>query len=214
RNRRNLRMSLPLVHRDTTMRFVSLAFILLLPFAVCAAEPFDPERLEKEVVVSGLEDGAEMDVLPDGRVLVVERAGVVKCYLPATKKTIKLGSVQTATFGEVGALGIAAALDFAKTGFFYILYCPKENTKVVRISRFTVASDKFSPDSERKLIEVPIDGPDAAIHMGGGLAVVCNGNLYICIGDNSPPIPALPVDQTAGREPQVPLPSSSSSRGL
>src|SRR5437879_1842959 len=111
------------------MRLLSLAFFLLIPFAVRAAEPVDPERFEKEVVVSGLEDGAEMDVLPDGRVLVVERAGGVKMFLPAAKKTVKLGSVETATFGEVGALGITAALDFDKTGFFYILYCPKENTK-------------------------------------------------------------------------------------
>ncbi|MFL5339004.1 MAG: PQQ-dependent sugar dehydrogenase [Gemmataceae bacterium] len=198
------------------MKLLLPFFILLLPPALTRGEnpAFDPERLEKEVLVSGLEDSMEMEVLLDGRILVIERHGALKLYSPATRKTVKLGTVPTAVFGEVGLNGLAAAPDFATTGFVYLFRCPADKTTTMRVSRFTVRGDKLLPDSEKKLLEFRIDGPEAAIHMGGGLAMDSKGNLYVGAGDNSPPIPELPVDQRVGHEHHDALRTAANSNDL
>src|SRR5262249_51058464 len=54
----------------------------------------------------------------------------------------------------------------------------------------------------------------AAIHMGGGLVMDKNGDLYMGTGDNSPPIAELPVDQRPGKEFYDSLRSSANSRDL
>src|SRR6266568_590600 len=65
-----------------TMRFIIVAITLALSLPLFAAETYDEQRLEKRVLVNGLEDGMEMDVLPDGRILIAERQGALKIYLP------------------------------------------------------------------------------------------------------------------------------------
>ncbi len=163
------------------------------------AEPFDEGRFEKEVLVTGCTDPMELAVLPDGRVLFIERPGTLKLYRPDTKRTVKLGTVPTAVFGEVGMLGLAADRAFDRTGWVYLLYCPAQQKETMRLSRFTVKDEKLDLASEKKLLDYHIDiaGP---IHMGGGLAMDSKGNLYAGIGDNCPPIPEVPIDQRPGKE--------------
>src|SRR5262245_60534618 len=193
-------------------RLLLCAFALTSP--AFAAEQYDENRLEKRVLVNGLEDGMEMDVLSDGRILIAERQGGLKIYLPKYGRTVKLGELPAVVFGEVGFLGMVAAPDFDTTGWVYTFFCPKANTKSMRLSRWTVTGEKLDPSSEQKILEFPIDGPDAAIHMGGGLARDAKGNIYVGTGDNSPPIPELPVDQRPGHEHHDALRTAANSRDL
>src|SRR5262245_55900397 len=112
----------------------ALVAVLLLPLPA-RADNFEEARLEKEVVVNGLEDGMEMDVLPDGRILIAERAGGLKMYLPGNRRTAKLGQIPTTIFGEVGLLGMVAAPDFEHSGWVYLFFCPKDRTTTMRLSR-------------------------------------------------------------------------------
>jgi cytochrome c len=163
------------------------------------AEPFDEGRLEKQILVPACEDPMGMEVLPDGRVLFIERPGHVKLYKPDTHKTVKLGTIPVAVFGEVGLLGVAADRQFASTGWVYVFFCPAEKKTTMRLSRFTVQGDKLDLKSEKKLLEYSID-IEGAIHMGGGLAMDAKGNLYIGAGDNCPPIDEVPIDRRPGKK--------------
>src|SRR5437588_3029655 len=87
--------------------------------------PVDEDRFEKEVLVPACTDPMEIDVLPDGRMLWIERGGNLKIYLPAKRQSVKLGKVPTAVFGEVGMLGMAADREFATNGWVYLFFCPE-----------------------------------------------------------------------------------------
>src|SRR5579859_4300466 len=97
------------------------------------AEAFDEERFEKEVLVPACTDPMGIDVLPDGRVLWIERGGNLKMYLPAKRQAVKLGTVPTAVFGEVGMLGMAADRAFAKNGWVYLFFCPEKKKNTMRL---------------------------------------------------------------------------------
>ncbi len=164
-----------------------------------AVEAFDEDRFEKEVLVPACTDPMGIEVLADGRVLWIERGGNLKIYLPAKRQSVKLGNVPPAVFGEVGMLGMAADRAFAKNGWVYLFFCPKQKQDTMRLSRFTVVGDKLDLASEKKLLDYKIDVA-GAIHMGGGLVMDGKGNLYVGVGDNCPPIPEVPIDQRPGKE--------------
>src|SRR5947208_16773734 len=101
-----------------------LAVVALLTGEQPPAETFDEDRFEKEILVSACTDPMGIGVLPDGRILWIERKGNLKIYLPATRQVVKLGNVPTAVFGEVGMLGMAADRDFRRSGWVYLFYIP------------------------------------------------------------------------------------------
>src|SRR5439155_1862368 len=98
-------------------------------------EAFDEDRFEKEVLVPAAHDPVGMDVLPDGRVLFIERPGNVRLYRPDARRTVTLGTVPVAVFGEVGLMGAAADPHFARTGWVYLFFCPAQRKDTMRLSR-------------------------------------------------------------------------------
>ncbi len=200
--------------RSRLLLIPALLAVAGLAFAGGAApEPHDPDRFEREILVPACTDPMGIDVLPDGRVLWIERGGNVKIYLPAKRAVVKLGTVPTAVFGEVGMLGMAADRDFARTGWVYLFFCPAQKKDTMRLARFTVAGNKLDLASEKKLLDYHIDVA-GAIHMGGGLAMDPKGNLYIGVGDNCPPIAEVPIDLRRGKEISDAFRSAGNSRDL
>jgi cytochrome c len=184
---------------STALLAAAIAALAGLGSAGPAAEAFDEDRFEKEILVPACTDPMGIEVLADGRVLWIERGGNLKIYLPTSRQSLKLGNVPTAVFGEVGMLGMAADRAFSKNGWVYLFFCPEKQQNTMRVSRFTVAGNKLDLASEKKLLDYKIDVA-GAIHMGGGLAMDGKGNLYIGVGDNCPPIPEVPIDQRPGKE--------------
>src|SRR5262249_19069860 len=148
----------------------------LAAFVVCAPEyriaaasdSFDADRLEKEVLVRACDDPMQLEVLPDGRVLFIERYGRMKQFDPKSRKTEVIGEVPIVLHYETGLLGFALDRSFADTGWFYLFFCPKEHSDTLRLSRFTLQGGKLDPASEIKLLDYPIE-LEQDIHMGGGL---------------------------------------------
>jgi len=147
----------------------------------------------------------QLEVLSDGGLLFIERAGSVHYRDAETEATQTLGRVPVAMHGEVGLLGLAADRDIESNSWIYLFFCPEESPDSMRLSRFTLTADETTGSitgidlgSEVILLEYAIDAR-AAIHMGGGLACDADGLLYLGTGDNCPPIPELPVDQRPGQ---------------
>lgn len=165
-----------------------------------ASEVVEQDRFEKEVVVSGCKDAVGMDISADGRLVFIERTGGVKLVKLRDGQVTPLAKIPAAYLGEVGLVGVALDRNFSQTGWIYFSYCPESAHGTMRLSRFTIVSDKLDLASEKKLFEYTIDEP-AALHMGGGLVMdKKNGDLYMGTGDNSPPIAELPVDQRPGKQ--------------
>jgi len=178
--------------------------ILLLALAAISRgaavpEDFDAGRFEKELIVPACNDPMQLEVLPDGRVYFIERAGALRMFEPQSRAIVDVGAPPIFFGGEAGLLGLALDRDFARTQMLYLFFSPKEKANTLWLSRFTLKDGKLDIGSEKVLLDYPTE--DATLnHQGGGLFMAANGDLILGTGDNTPPIPELQVDQRPGRE--------------
>ncbi|MGJ8671738.1 ThuA domain-containing protein [Rubritalea sp.] len=146
---------------------------------------------EKVVLDDNVSRPMAIDVDEDGRVFLVERYGAIKVHDQDTGVTTTIGTLDTYTTGEYGALGIALAPDFATTDNLYINWTPNPGSETdSRISRFTLdANGDLDLSSEVIILEYYTDRPSVTgnkgNHLGGCLRFDAEGNLYIGIGDNT-----------------------------
>ncbi len=123
--------------------------------AAAGAQAADlPSDLVQEIVAGGLTLPTALTFLPDGRILIAEKSGVVR--------VVKAGNVLTTPFIDIsahvndyedrGLLGIAADKDFATNGYVYLLYTYEhqnkgatgyqaDGRKTARLTRVTASGD-------------------------------------------------------------------------
>ncbi len=157
---------------------------------------------EKVVLDDFVSDPMELAVAPDGRVIFVERAGIVKVWRPADQTTIVAGYIPVFTELEDGLLGVTLDPDFSTNGWIYLYYSPP-GPDLNRLSRFTMNGDRLRPGSEVVLLDVPVQRLECC-HAGGSLAFDADGNLYLSTGDNTSPFASdgySPIDEREGRMP-------------
>jgi len=158
---------------------------------------------EKIILDEHVSDPMELTVLPDLRVLFVERAGTIKVWKPDTRATVTAGFVEVSTEIEDGLLGVTHDPGFAHNNWVYVFYSPRGSEPVQRLSRFTLRGDALDPASERVLLTVPTQRLECC-HSGGSLAFGPDGCLYISTGDNVNPFASdgyAPIDGRPGRAP-------------
>lgn len=165
-----------------------------------------PAGFAMEVVVSGLTYPTTFAALPDGRLLIAEKAGVVRLF--------KDGALQPTPFidlqGRVnshhdrGLLGLAVDPAFATNGFVYLLYTYDDDAtddtgpKTARLARYTAVGDTASPASESVLLGTVVgnscnDFPlgadcipsDSASHSVGNVRFAPDGTLFVSLGDGA-----------------------------
>jgi cytochrome c len=180
------------------MRLILLGVFALGSTFVSRAVDYDPSRFEREVLIAACNDPMQMDVARDGRVFLIERAGTLKCYDPATGAVTEIGRRGVQLAGEIGLLGLALDRDFARTQRLFLFFAPKEKENTLRLSRFTLKDGQLDLASERMLLDYPIERAGLN-HQGGGLVMTRSGDLYLGTGDNTPPIPELQIDERPGR---------------
>jgi glucose/arabinose dehydrogenase/PKD repeat protein len=154
----------------------------------------------QEEVVASVSRPVGLAFTPDGRMLVLEKAGKVRVYkdgqllqTPALNLN-KLGKV--CANGEAGLLGVALDPDFgtASHNYVYLYYtfkkfgvCPTDwkpantDNPVNRVSRFVMSGDTIAPSSEEVLID-NIPAPTGN-HNSGDLRFGKDGYLYATVGD-------------------------------
>jgi len=173
-----------------------------------------PVSFRKVVLETDCDNPMELAVLPDGRVLFIERFGNVRIWKPDIQSTVLAarfkvhGQFNPSTnkgadrgSWEAGLLGITLAPEFERTGWVYIYYSPAGNTPENRLSRFTLKGDTLDLASEKILLRVPVQR-EVCCHEAGSLAFDGDGNLYVSTGDNSNPFQSngySPSDYREGR---------------
>ena len=102
-----------------------LAAALILGAAAASATTYRQPGFSETVVFSGLVEPTAVRFLPDGRVLVAEKSGLLKIFdnladpTPAVVADLRM---QVHNFWDRGMLGLATDPDFAQNGFVYVLY--------------------------------------------------------------------------------------------
>ena len=161
----------------------------------------DPTRFVKTVLASELNEPMEFDMLPDGKVLLIERRGAIKLFEPATGLTNTVYKLPVHDEHEDGLMGLALDPDYEKNRWIYLYYSPPVNKSVNYLSRFIFRGDTLDPASEKILLEVAVQREECC-HAGGSIEFDGDGNLYLSTGDNTNPFASegyAPIDERAGR---------------
>lgn len=162
----------------------------------------EENRFTKTVLDFNLNEPTEMTVLPDGRIIFVERKGDVKLYTPEDGKVNVINTFTPGTKFEDGMIGLTADPDFANNHWLYLFYSHPERSANV-LSRFSFVDGKIDIASEKELLAVETQR-ETCCHTGGSLQFGPGNNLFISTGDNTSPFESdgfSPSDERKGRSP-------------
>ena len=169
----------------------------------------EENRFTKVVLAENLREPVELAVLPDERVLFVERRGQINLWSPATQQTRQIGAIPVSlVYGngnqaEDGLLGLAADPGFAQNGWVYMYYSPAGPAAKNVLARFTMRGDSIVDlASPTVMLEIPVQRAECC-HTGGSIAFDRQGNLYLSTGDNTNPFATgyAPIDERPLRSP-------------
>ena len=150
---------------------------------------------EKVVLVANPTQPMALDVASNGDVYWVERTGAIKRHRQTTGFTTTVGTLDTYSGGEFGAVAFTLAPGFdpavPSTRHLYVMYAPNPATvAMTRVSRFSLdVGGMMDAASEKILLEFPCNRPSnhggSGHHQGGTLRFDPTGNLFVSIGDNT-----------------------------
>ncbi|HXJ40148.1 MAG TPA: NPCBM/NEW2 domain-containing protein, partial [Bryobacteraceae bacterium] len=158
------------------------------------------------VVASGFTFPTNWVFLPDGRMLIIEKHGIIKVFKNGAVLPTPLMDISNLVndYWDRGLIGVAADPNFASNGFIYLAYTYENDAtqysgpKTARLSRFSVVGDTASPASERVILGtlvgstcdnfaigadcLPSDGPT---HSVGSVKFDASGNIFFTMGDGA-----------------------------
>ncbi|MEO0472462.1 MAG: PQQ-dependent sugar dehydrogenase [Bacteroidota bacterium] len=160
----------------------------------------------------------ELAVLPNGKVLFIERRGKMKLYDPESETTKIIANFDVCTEGnyEDGLLGLTVDPNFAENHFIYLYYSPPCETWEQYLSQFVFKDDEILLKTEKVLLKVPVQRKTCC-HSGGSLTFGPDGNLYLSTGDNTSSKESngyTPIDTRPGRGPYDAQKSSANANDL
>ena len=127
--------------------------------------------------------------LPDGRALVLEKAGAVRVLdVDGSLLAADALTLGVCTASEQGLLGAAVDPGFAANGFVYLFYSRSAGGCANRVSRFTMTGATLGAE------QILLDNMaiTAGNHDGGDLHFGADGYLYVSVGDAGNPPAAAP----------------------
>lgn len=149
-----------------------------------------PSGFTDSLVTSSTSVPVAVTALPDGRALILQKAGSVRVIrngaLVATPAiNLNQGGRSVCSQSERGLLGIAPDPAFGSNGYLYVYYTrlvgPASDHCVNTVSRFTMAGDTIVNASELVLLD---NIASLGNHNGGDVAIGNDGYLYVSVGDN------------------------------
>ena len=163
----------------------------------------EENRFQKVVLDDYLEEPMELDLLPDGRIVFIQRRGKIFLYDFEEEESKEVAFVETFNDLEDGLLGLAIDPDYKNNKSIYLFYShPTESYQ--QVSKFT-----FDPEAdnvlsnEMKILQIPVQRLECC-HSAGAMEIDKNGDLWISTGDNTNPHKSdgyNPIDERPNRFP-------------
>ncbi|WP_375765009.1 PQQ-dependent sugar dehydrogenase [Archangium gephyra] len=159
-----------------------------------------------ETVVSGLIYPTAFARLPDGRILITEKSGLVRLFKNGVLQNTPFIDLRNRvnTHQDRGLLSIAIDPDFAANGFIYLLYTYDDDAtddtgpKTGRLARYTAVGDSASLSSEFVLLGTVVGSTckvfpagtdcipsDSASHSVGDVKFAPDGTLFVTTGEGA-----------------------------
>ncbi len=163
----------------------------------------DASRYTKVTLYSGLNEPTEFVILPDKKVIVVERKGDIKLFDEGSRTIKLIGHIPVYSEQEDGLMGIALDPNFDYNGWIYLYYSPEGPEEKQHLSRFQFNGDQVDMSSEIIVLEVATQRQECC-HTGGSIEFGPDGLLYLSTGDDTNPFGSegfAPIDEGSGRSP-------------
>jgi len=154
----------------------------------------------KTSLVCNLYEPMQMDMFPDGKILIAERRGDLKLFDQATREIKVAGHLDVFLENEEGLLGLAIDPQWEQNKWIYLYYAPLKGSSSIRLSRFEFAGDELKNDTEKVLLEVKTDRTTHNFHAAGTVMFDGEGYLWLSCGDNTETYPDgyAPIDERPG----------------
>ncbi len=139
-------------------------------------------KLDVKVLVSGLNHPWSMTFMPDGRILLTERAGRLRVVSSEGQLSPPIKGVPTVFAQDQGGLlGIALDPDFSKNSFIYLAYAEPQGD----LAGTAVARAKLVGGALENLQVIFRQQPktEGGNHFGSRLVFAPDGNLFVTLGD-------------------------------
>ncbi|MFN3523741.1 MAG: PQQ-dependent sugar dehydrogenase [Phenylobacterium sp.] len=142
---------------------------------------------ETTVVAEGLDHPWAIAFLPDGRMLVTERAGRLRIVgADGTLSAPVAGLPAVDAQGQGGLLGLALDPDFDENRLVYWSYADRD----AEGTRTSVARGRLEPGAPPRLEDVQVifrqaPAMESTMHYGGRLVFAPDGTLFVTLGERS-----------------------------
>ncbi len=157
-------------------RTLIFAFALLLGSAAPANTP--PTKIT--VMAGGLNHPWSIAFLPDGGVLVTERAGTLKLLHNGQLRTVR-GVPRVLATGQGGLFDVVLHPQFAANGLLYLSYAGGSfQANGTHVARARLVSDQLR---DVQVIWKAAPSKRGGVHFGGRMAFLPDGTLAITTGD-------------------------------
>lgn len=177
----------------------------------------EENRFQKVVLDDNLAEPMELEMLPNGKIIFIERGGVVKIFDPKLDSATVILRKKVFSELEDGLLGMALDPNFKSNRWVYLFYSPIGDEAKQVVSRIKLGEDElFEMNTEKILLEIPTQREECC-HSAGSLEFGPNGNLFISTGDNTNPHASdgySPSDEREGRSPWDAQKSSANTKDL
>ncbi|MFN0215133.1 MAG: ThuA domain-containing protein [Saprospiraceae bacterium] len=176
----------------------------------------DPTRFQKTVLASELTEPMELEILPDDKIIFIERRGAIKVFDPATGLVNIAYKLPVHSVHEDGLMGLAIDPNYVKNHWIYLYYSPIGDESVNNLSRFVFQGDSLDRSSEKIILQVAVQREECC-HAGGCIEFDAEGNLFLSTGDNTNPFASegySPSDESPGRSAWDAQKSSSNTNDL
>jgi len=155
-----------------------------------APQPESPVALNQEVIAEGLPHLWAMEFLPDGRMLVTAKSGVLHIITPEGEVSEAIsGLPEVDAVGQGGLLDVALANDFAETGRIFVSFSePREGGNGTSVASARLVLEEGGGGASLEDVAVIFRQEptyDGRLHFGSRIVPTDNGSLYVTVGERS-----------------------------
>ena len=187
--------------RSSGHRRCRVAIAALVTFAatgpvatrVDAAPP--PDFQTTLIVGDNLDGPSGMEIAPDGRIFILERAGTIKIVKNGQLLPQPFAILPSESTGDRGLIGIAFDPDFGVLNHYVYFYYTGTDL-LNHLVRFSASTD-VATDGPLSLFQT--ESPSQLLHVGGSIRFGPDGKLYFAVGDNWFPNNAQELDNPHGK---------------